>query len=191
VTARSATAATLLAVGALLLAGCAAEPSPSPSPSASARPSVTAAPSPMPSATATAAPEPSPEPEPVTCETLLTPEAIDALARDGLELRANETSGYPLAEQLAAAGATACTWARPQSDIHLTVVQLEVAAGEEEAWNRVLSENGYTATDDPVPGIHTGPEDPGTGISPVVLVEPGRITFASTPTIVTDLAPAA
>jgi hypothetical protein len=190
VTARSATAATLLAVGALLLAGCAAEPSPSPTPT-TPRSSAPATPSPTPSGDPTPEPEPSPEPEPVTCETVLTPEANDALAADGLEFRGSDNPGYPLADQLTAAGATSCTWVRPQSDIHLTVVQLQIAPGEGESWSRVLAENGYTATDDPVPGAHTGPVDPGTGISPVVLVETGRITFASTPTILSDLAPAA
>lgn len=126
---------------------------------------------------------------PVTCDTILTAEATSALAAQGLELRDGATPGYPLAEQFAAAGGTACTWVMPQSDIFFTVVQLPVADGEQEAWARVLAENGYTATDDPVPGAHTGPVEPGTGIASVAIVEPARMTFMSAPAHATDLAP--
>ncbi|MDR5701941.1 hypothetical protein [Agromyces aerolatus] len=201
-TARSATTASLrlggtalLACGLLLLGGCASSPEPSASPAPTRTASPSASASAEPSAPAEepteAAPAPEPEPEPITCDAVLTPEAATALAEQGLEVSEGATQGYPLAAQFAAAGGTACTWARPDSDVHLTVVQLHVADGEQDAWARVLSENGYTQTDDPVAGAFTGPVDPGTGVSPVVVVEAARMSFVSVPTLVTDLAPAA
>lgn len=186
-TARTTTAAALLLACGLVLTGCSSTPEPTadPTPTGSPRPTVTTTAPPS-----EPAPAPAPDPEPVTCDTVLSAEATAALAEQGLELRDGTTPGYPLAEQFAAAGATACTWVRPQSDVHLTVVQLEVAEGEQEAWARVLADNGYVLTDDPVPGAHAGPVDGGTGISPVAVVESGRITFVSTPTIIADLTPA-
>jgi hypothetical protein len=188
VTARSATtAALLLTSGLLLLSGCTSTPEPtaSPTPSASPSPATTATASPS----DTPEPEPAPEPAPITCDAILTPEAIASLAEGGLELRAERAAGYPLAEQLAAAGGTACMWAREQGDVHVVAAQIAIAPGEEDAWARVLAENGYTQTDDPVPGAFTGPVDGGTGVSPVVLVEATRMSFVSVPTLVTDLAP--
>jgi hypothetical protein len=48
-------------------------------------------------------------------------------------------------------------------------------------WSATLTEAGYTQTDDPVPGAWTGPAEPGTGMSPVVVLADGGITFVSAP----------
>jgi len=194
VTARPATAVALLLLGGLLLTACVASGQPSASPpatpsrTASTPSSAPASPPPGESVAPTA--DPPVEPEPVTCDTILTPAALAALADAGLELRPDQDAGYPLVQQLAAAGGTACLWAKAQSDVHLVAAQIPVAPGEQDAWARVLGENGYTRTDDPVAGAFVGPIEPGTGLSPVVVLEPARMSFVSAPTLVTDLAPA-
>lgn len=186
VMARLATTTVLLLAAGLLLTGCTTTPDPKPSspPSANA----TAAPSATPAETPDAGSEP--ESEPATCETMLTPEADAALAEAGLELRDDASAVSPLAEQLAAAGGVACTWRKPQSDVQFTVVQLAIAPDEHDEWARVLAEQGYAQTDDPVPGAFTGPVEPGSGISPATVLEAGRITFVSAPAHAADLRPA-
>lgn len=184
-----ATTATLIAA-VLLLAGCTTAPEAEPG--STRTQAATAAPAPTTTPTETAAPEPAPEPEPepVTCDTILTPEALAALAEQGLEPQDANVDSYPLAQQFAAAGGVACSWARPQTDIRLTAVQLAVLESEQDVWARVLEENGYAPTDDPVPGAWTGPVEPGTGIASAALVEPTRISFVNIPHVLADLAPA-
>lgn len=187
-TARTAKIAALLLAGGLLLTGCTttpeATPSPTPSRTATATPSATSTETPA------AEPEPTPEPEPVTCETMLTPEALAALAEQGLDPRDADATLYPLAQQFAAAGGVACSWGKPQTDIRLTVVQLAILESEQDVWARVLDDNGYVMTDDPVPGARTGPIEPGSGMPSGALAEPTRVTFANVPHILADLTPA-
>lgn len=180
--------AALLLAGGLILTGCTTTPDPTPSPA----PSTTATPTPSETASETpqAEPEPEPEPEPATCETMLTPEAVAALTEQGLEPRDANPDSYPLAQQFAAAGGVACSWGKPQTDIRLTVVQLAILESEQEVWARVLDDNGYVLTDDPVPGARTGPIEPGSGMPSAALAEPTRVTFASVPHILADLTPA-
>jgi hypothetical protein len=191
---RLATTTVLLLAAGVLLSGCTPtpDPTPSPRPSASGPTAPSASTTTAPSATATETPEaePAPAPEPVTCETMLTAEASAALAEAGLELRDDDAAFSPFAEQLAAAGGTACLWRKPRSDVQFTAVQLAIAPAEHDTWARVLAEQGYAQTDDPLPGAFTGPVEPGSGISPVVVVEAARITFVSTPVHAGDLQPA-
>ena len=51
-------------------------------------------------------------------------------------------------------------------------------------------EAGYTQTDDPVPGAWSGPIEAGSGLSPVVVVADGTITFVSAPTFAQWIRPA-
>ncbi|GAA1827663.1 hypothetical protein [Agromyces salentinus] len=186
---RSLLIAVLLAGGATL-AGCsAAAPGDGEPSTASTSPSSSA------SATATATPaaseEPTTEPAAATCETVLTEEAYASLAADGLDpVELGESTFYPIADDLVAAGALACKWGKPSSDITMTVVQLsgiDVAASE---WPAALAAEGYVETGDPVPGAYTGPPEPGTGMPSAVIVTPDRLTFISAPSHATDIAPA-
>lgn len=171
---------------AIVLVGCTAAPEATPSPSAPA--ATTPAPEAM--------TEPTNEPDAAaaaTCETVLTADAYAKLSADGLESRepaATEhlATYYPVAAQLVEAGGLSCHWGRPQSDIGLTVTQLsEVDPG---AWATHLADAGFTQTNDPVAGAYIGPVDPGSGISPVVVVDVDRITFVSAPAFATWIAPA-
>lgn len=192
VTARTAKTAALLLAGGLLLTGCTNTPDPTASPtppsSATAAPSASATETPV--AEPAPAPAPAPEPEPATCDTVLTPEAVAALAEQGLDPIDANVASYPLAQQFAAAGGVACSWGKPQTDIRFTVVQLAILESEQDVWARVLDDNGYVVTDDPVPGARTGPIEPGSGMPSGALAEPTRVTFTSVPHVLADLTPA-
>ncbi|ANJ28461.1 hypothetical protein ATC03_18950 [Agromyces aureus] len=174
---------------ALLLSGGAALTGCSGGPSASTPPSTDAASPSATPATATPIAEPTPGPPAVACDDVLTDEAIAQLQADGLELvDVGQSTFYPIADDLMAAGGLACKWGRPSSDANFTVVQLtgiDVATSE---WPAALAAEGYVLTDDPVPGTHSGPEDPGTGVPSVVVVTDDSLTFVSTPMQASDLA---
>lgn len=174
--------ALIAAVAIALLGGCATPndlaPSTSP-PTASSAPSASPDPSPTPSAAPAA-----------TCNTVLAAEGYQKLADDGLELRPAPRAFDALAVRMVEAGGVACTWGKPNTDIALTVVQVGVTPLDD-AWTVALAETGYVLTDDPVAGAHSGPAEPGSGISPVAVLTDGTLTFVSTPTFATMLAPAA
>jgi hypothetical protein len=177
----------LAALTVMLLAGCAPADGPghtagfSPSPSPSSSPTPTSAPSPTP--TPDAAPAP-------TCDTVLTDDGYQKLADDGLATTTVGV-GYPLVERMTEAGAVACAWGKPQTDIALTVAQVPLDAEEEEGWRSTLAELGYVESGQPVAGSFTGPVDPGSGISSVAVLAGGTLTFVSAPTFATMLAPPA
>ena len=162
----------------LALAGCVATPTPTPP--ASESPAVT----PSPSASAEPTTEPSAAPA-ATCDTVLTADAYAKLANDGLESREppavdHMATYYPFAAQLIEAGGLSCSWGKPQTDLVLTVTQL--ADADSGAWAAALADAGFVESNDPVTGAYTGPVDPGTGISPVVVVAGDSMTFVSAPT---------
>lgn len=136
------------------------------------------------SAPATAAPSatPGPTPEaaqPATCDTVLSSEGYEKLSDDGLEPTSAGT-GNTLAQRMIEAGGLECTWGKPQSDIVLTVVHLTVSPGDEATWSDALTAEGFVASDDPVAGAFTGPVG-GSGLSPVVVLDDGTLTYLSTP----------
>ena len=172
-------AAILLALG---MAGCTGGvPSPSDPPS----------PSPSPTASAADTPDPSPPETPgvgATCDDVLTPEAYAQLEADGL-VPIEPEAFDPVALRMADEGGLVCSWGRPQSDILLRVAQANVD-GDEAAWTDALTVAGYEQADDPVPGAWTGPVEPGSGLSPVVVVADGTVTFVSAPTFAQWIRPA-
>ncbi|WP_136707658.1 hypothetical protein [Agromyces sp. H66] len=182
-TARRLSAIPTVLFAALALAACTAAPDATPTPSAPA----TATPSPD----ATSEPQPAAEPA-ANCDTVLTQDAYAELATDGLEpleppAADHLATYYPVAAQMVEAGGPSCHWGKPQTDIGLTVTQ---ATGVDLAvWATALADAGFTETNEPVPGAHTGPVDPGTGISPVVVVDGDRVTFVSAPDFATWIAP--
>lgn len=181
---RPAIGGSLVAVLAImLLAGCAqpGDVGETPSPSRTTAPSSTSEPSPVPSPDAAPA---------ATCDTLLTDEAYQKLADDGLA-PTGVGVGYPLVERMTEAGALACAWGKPQTDIALTVVQLPLGSADEAAWRSTLAELGYVESGQPVAGSFTGPVDPASGISSVAVLAGGTLTFVSAPTYATMLAPPA
>ncbi|MGR2752251.1 hypothetical protein [Agromyces arachidis] len=134
---------------------------------------------------AAASPEPTAEPtneQPAigaSCEDVLAPEAYAKLEADGLEPR-TPSANDPIAQRIAEEGGLECKWAKPQSDV---IVNLAQTTGvDDAAWAEELAAAGYAQTDDPVPGAWTGPVEPGTGVSPVVVLADGSITFVSAPT---------
>jgi hypothetical protein len=148
-------------------------------------------PSPSPTASAADAPDPSPSAAPTTgatCDDVLMPEAYAQLEADGLEPIEPEAFD-PIAVKMADDGGLVCSWGKPQSDIILRVAQANVD-GDEAAWTDALSAAGYTQTDDPVPGAWSGPIEPGSGLSPVVVVAEGTVTFVSAPTFAQWIRPA-
>lgn len=86
------------------------------------------------------------------------------------------------------AGGLACRWAKDQTDISLQVAQLHVNASDLPEWEAALAAAGYTRTDDPVPGAYTGPVEPGSGVSPVVVVSGTTLTYVSAPVFATWIA---
>jgi len=142
-----------------------------------------------PSTSETPVAEPTPESSEPSCDTVLTEEALAQLEADGLEpVDVGPTTSYAIADDLIEAGALACKWGRPSSDVALTVVQLsgiDVASSE---WPDTLATAGYVQTDDPVPGAYSGPADPGIGVPSVVVVDTDRLTFVSAPAQAADLA---
>jgi hypothetical protein len=94
----------------------------------------------------------------------------------------------PVAVQMADEGGLVCSWGKPQTDILLRVAQADV--DDEAAWADALSAAGYTQTDDPVPGAWRGPIEEGSGLSPVVVVADGTVTFVSAPTFAQWIRPA-
>ena len=162
----------LLALG---LAGCApgapttdgeTTPSPSPAPSASPTDEPTTTPD-TPAATG------------ATCDTVLTPEAYAKIEADGLEPTLF-TPFDPLAVRITEEGGLTCAWGRPQTDLLLDVAQIPIGDDEAE-WTDSLAAAGYSRTDDPVDGAYTGQPDAGNGITPVVIVADGTVTFVSVP----------
>lgn len=152
----------------------------------------------MPTEGATPAPEattPTPEPtappaDTATCATVLSVEGYEKIAADGLEPVDPPQVFDQLAVRMADSGGVACSWGRPRTDLVLTVVQLPVAAADEATWIQALAETGYAATDDPVPGAHTGQPDAANGISPVAVLSSGTLTFVSSPAFAGLIAPA-
>ncbi|WP_438853523.1 hypothetical protein [Agromyces sp. M3QZ16-3] len=172
-------AAALLALG---LAGCSgADPTPSNSPESSS-----SADAPVDSASA----EPTTDwsAVPATCDTVLTAEAYAKLEADGLETR-TPTLFDPIAVDLQDEGGLVCSWGRPNSDNVVDVVQLPVGDDEAE-WGGALAAAGYTQGDDPVAGSYRGQPDAANGISPVVVIGSGTVTYVSTPVYAEFLLPA-
>jgi hypothetical protein len=139
-------------------------------------------PSPAPSAATTPEPAPDATPAAATCDTVLT---ADGYAKvDSLGLTPMETSYFePLAARMHDAGATTCSWGKPQTDTGLTVVQLPVSETDWPTWMGELAAAGYVESNDPVEGTHTGPVDPGTGVPSLVVVDDDRITYLNTATL--------
>jgi len=163
----------------LALAGCVATAAATPTPSQSPA----ATPSPSPSAEPTTEPAAGPA---ATCDTVLTADAYAKLEADGLEPREPRIFD-PLATQMAAAGGLSCMWVRPQTDIALTVAQLNDA--DWGAWQPALADAGFVETNDPVAGAYTGHVESGAGISPVVVVTDDTLTFVSVPAFAGWIAP--
>ncbi|GAA2033142.1 hypothetical protein GCM10009819_16520 [Agromyces tropicus] len=163
---------------ALGLTGC--DASTSPASSASETPPATS--------DATAEPTESTEPVtiPVTCDTLMTPDAYAKLADDGLEPR-QATLFDPIALRIADEGGLVCSWGKPQTDVTLDVAQ--VPAGDEATWTAALADAGYEQGDDPVAGGWVGPADAGNGMTPVVVIADGTVTWFNSPTFAGDLRP--
>ncbi|MEI5583492.1 MULTISPECIES: hypothetical protein [unclassified Agromyces] len=175
----AASAALAIAIG---LAGCSA-----------GDPGETAAPEPSPASTPSAEPvteTPTEDPatSAATCDDLMTPEAYAQLESDGLVPMEFDTAD-PIARRIAEQDGLACNWGKPQSDILLHVRQAEVGA-DEAGWTDALTSAGYRRTDDPVTGAWTGPVEPGSGLSPVVVVADGTVTFVSAPTFAQWIRPA-
>jgi hypothetical protein len=147
-----------------------------------------------PTTPAAASPEPTTEPttteQPAigtSCEDVLAPEAYAKMEADGLEPTVF-TPFDPIAVRIADEGGLTCAWGKPQTDNVLSVAQ--IAAGDESAWSSALADAGYTRTDDPVAGAFSGQPDAGNGISPVVVLADGTITFVSAPTFAQWIRPA-
>ncbi|MFC9558963.1 hypothetical protein [Agromyces sp. NPDC056965] len=177
--------ALLIAVTVGLLSGCTATgdvaaPTPSTSPTATATATATQDPSPTPSAVPAA-----------TCGTVLSAEAYQKLADDGLEPLPTPQVFDALAIRMVEADGIACAWGKPSTDITLTVVEVGVAPADQVAWTEMLGETGYVLTDDPVPGAYVGPVEPGSGISPIAVLTDASLTFVSAPSYASMLAPAA
>ncbi|MFB6611079.1 hypothetical protein ACFCVO_12200 [Agromyces sp. NPDC056379] len=177
----SAGRALLAAFAVVLLSGCTAADVDA-APSASSSP--TSAPTSPPEPTPTAAPA-------ATCETVLSAEAYQKLADDGVEPRPTPHVFDALAIRMVEADGIACAWVKPSTDIKLTVVEVGVTPSDGAAWAETLGETGYVLTDDPVPGAYVGPVEPGSGISPIAVLTDASLTFVSAPTFASMLAPAA
>ncbi|WP_430647083.1 hypothetical protein [Agromyces sp. GXS1127] len=172
-------AAALLVVG---LAGCTgADPAPSSSPEPTAS-------TPAPADSPSAEPTGDAQSVPATCETVLVPDGYAKLEADGLEARA-ATLFDPIAIAIEEEGGLVCSWGRPNTDLVLDVAQIAIG-DDEAAWIAELAEAGYVPGDGPVPGGYRGQPDAGNGISPVVVVEGGTLTYVSTPTFAEFLLPA-
>jgi hypothetical protein len=167
----------LLVIG---LSACTGAPSTVPTSEPTSEPTsdATVAPSTEPTETAAAA----------TCDTVLTDEAYAKLDADGLTPRDTITHTEFIGEMLDA-GALGCRWGKEATDITLDVAQLAVDDAAWPEWEAALATAGYTLTNDPVPGAYTGPVEPGSGISPVVVRTDGAITFLSAPTFAAWVAP--
>lgn len=172
---RSARLATAV-LTALVLAGCTAGPDADPVARESAPPSTPPASSPSPAASASAEPSPAPA---IDCDTVLSTDGAAKLAADGLTAREPRV-GDPLALQMVEAGALACTWTKPQTDITLTLVRLPMTDADWGTWSPALADAGFVETNEPVPGAYTGPVD-GSGLAPVVVVADGAMTFVTVP----------
>lgn len=144
---------------------------------ASDDPAETAAPT-MPSA---ASPEPTTTEQPAigaSCEDVLAPDAYAKLEADGLEARTPDPVD-PVAQRIVEDGGIACAWVKPQTD---NMLALAHATGVDEGeWTTALAEAGYAQTDEPVAGAWTGPAEPGSGVTPVVVLADGTITWVSAP----------
>ncbi|GGI46602.1 hypothetical protein BCL57_001153 [Agromyces flavus] len=170
---RAAAATPLLVLFALGVAGCTA---------GVPAPSDTAEPSPSPAASTSETPEASPSEAPAvgaTCDTVLTPEAYTKLEADGL-VPMPFTPFDPVEVRIADEGGLTCSWGKPQTDLVLAVAQV-ATGGDDAAWTAALADGGYTPTDDPVAGAYTGQPDAGNGITPIVILADGTITFVSVP----------
>jgi hypothetical protein len=75
------------------------------------------------------------------------------------------------------------TYRRHSCGSHTTV-------DDEAEWTEALTAAGYTQTDDSVAGAWTGSVEPGTGVSPIVVLADGTITFVSAPTFAQWIRPA-
>lgn len=146
-----------------------------------------------PSETSSAEPTTEPSAAPAaTCDTVFTPDAYAKLANDGVEpleppAADHLATFYPLAAQMVEAGGLSCHWGKPRTDIGLTVTQL--SDPDPAVWGPALADAGFVETNDPVPGAYTGQVDPGSGISPVVVVTGESMTFVSAPTFAGWIAP--
>ncbi|GAA1762537.1 hypothetical protein [Agromyces humatus] len=161
-----------LVVLGLALTGCTAQSEPVPSPSPAAT---------TPAATTPAAVDA------IECDNVLAPDGYAKLAADGLE-PIEPRLFDSLAVQLEEAGGTACSWGKPQTDIILTVVQLNVPDADWASWETALADAGYAVDSDSANGTYTGP-DPGTGLNTVAVVAGDRITFLTTPAFADLLVP--
>jgi len=132
---------------------------------------------PPPSADPSASSQPSPSH--VECDDLLSPEGTAKLAADGLEPTEPQLFDA-FATRMADAGAIACAWGKPDTDLVLTAVQLPVSDAEWSEWETALVEADYV--DSTGTGtLYTGPAEAGSGVGPVVVATGDRITFLSTP----------
>jgi len=119
---------------------------------------------------------------------VLAAEAYQKLADDGLA-PTTVGVGYPLVERMTEAGALACAWGKPQTDIALTVAQVPLGSAGEGTWRSSLAELGYVESGEPVAGSFTGPVDPGSGVSSVAVLAGGTLTFVSAQIFASMLAP--
>ncbi|GAA1794763.1 hypothetical protein [Agromyces lapidis] len=149
-------------------------------PDGSAEP--TAAPTAAPTTSASATPTDSPAPTSVavTCDTVLAPEAYAQLESDGLTPR-DPIAHTEFMGAMLDAGALGCRWGKEATDLSLDVARLTVDDATWPEWEVALTAAGYTLTDDPVPGAYTGPVDPGTGLSPVVVKTDDAIVYVGAP----------
>ena len=172
---------------ALALAGCTATPATTSTPGAAAAttvsPDASTEPTTGPGADAPTSP---------TCDTVLTAEAYSWFEAEGLQPMEPASADhiatyYPLAASMVEAGGLSCDWGRPASE-GLMLVQLPDA--DLGVWAPALAEAGFAETGDPVPGAYAGPVDPGTGVSPIVVVTGDTLTFLNTTKLASWIAPA-
>jgi hypothetical protein len=171
----------LLLVAGLALAGCVATPAPTSTPSASPTASLSDSPTAEPSAAPAAG-----------CDTVLTADGyakLTSLGFDPLEPPATDhlATYYPFAAQMVEAGGLSCHWGKPQSDAGITITQ--ISGADMSVWQPALTAAGFVETNDPVPGAYTGPVDPGTGTSPVVVVTGDTLTFVDNSMFTSWIAP--
>jgi len=173
-----ATAVPLLVIG---LSACTTTTSPEPTASLATTPTAVVPTEPSsietPAATAVAA----------TCDDVLTAAAYAELETDGLTPR-DPIAHTPFMGAMLDTGALGCRWGKEATDITLDIARLPVDDASWPEWETALAAAGYTKTDDPVPGAYTGPEEPGSGVSPVVVRSADAITYVSAPTFAAMIA---
>ena len=143
--------------GVLMLSGCAAGVQPeATAPSATPDKTPTSTPTVQPTAEPTADTA-SPAIDP-TCETVLTEPAYADLAGYAYTLRTELPSGPdPIMASLLDQGGLSCYWVSPGGDVVAWFGQAATDPGEWSELRLGLLAEGYTESDDPVPGTLQGP----------------------------------